>query len=78
MAKSKGPTDAAIIKAFQKLEEAGNVFMALLREDPERVFTYNTDASVEASKDNIYKGHSECRMMAVAAYNRQRAKGDID
>ena len=68
-----GPTDAALVKALQKLEEAGNVFMALLREDPERVFPYDTENSVRITKDNMFRGHNECRMMAVAAYERMES-----
>lgn len=69
----RAPTDAAIVKGFQRYEEAMNTALALLRIQPERVYEHNMQA-VGIAQDNFYRAHREYRVMAIAAQARIDAK----
>lgn len=61
------PTDAAIIKAFQKFEEAMNVWMAEYRNTPE-------DHDHDLDRDNMWRAHAAYRKRAIAAQERIDAR----
>lgn len=65
----KQPTDAAILRAFQKYEEAMNVALAELRNNPEAVFPTNTPA-VENAMHHLYLGQRAFNYVAQSAQQR--------
>ena len=77
----KTPTDAALMKAFQKYEEALNVALSLLRTAPEQsgIFDENDDDSfkqhvAETRTRDLYRAHRAFHGIALAAQARAEAK----
>ena len=80
----KTPTDAAILKAFQKYEEAWNVAMALLRTAPEKcgIFDDNDEDTfmlhvAETRTRDLYRAHRAFHGIALAAQARAEAKKGV-
>lgn len=65
MTNPKPPTDAAILKSFQKYEEGMNTCLAVLR----AATPYDAHAV-----NMVYGGHQVFREVAVGALNRQERK----
>lgn len=71
---SKLPTDAAIIKAFNKFEDAFNVADAILRIDPDRACLYGSLQEAEADRDILYQAHRVMHNLALQAAARKEAE----
>ena len=68
----KPPTDAAIIKGFEKFEQGFNVWMDEYRSSPE-------DLIHDMDHDRMWDAHTAYRKRALAAHARIEArKGDQD
>ena len=77
----KTPTNHAILKAFQKYEEALNTALSLLRTAPEKsgIFDDNDDDSfkqhvAETRTRDLYRAHRAFHGIALAAQARAEAK----
>ena len=77
----KTPTNHAILKAFQKYEEALNVALSLLRTAPEKsgIFDENDDDTfkahvAESRTRDLYQAQRAFHGMAIAAQDRIEAK----
>lgn len=75
------PTDAAILKSFQKYEESMNVALSLLRTAPEKsgIFDDTDDDSfqahvAESRTRDLYRAHRAFHGIALAAQHRIDAK----
>ena len=77
----KTPTDAAILKSFQKYEEAMNVALSLLRTAPEKsgIFDDTDEDSLkahvaESRTRDLYRAQRAFHGIALAAQDRIEAK----
>ena len=73
MAERKRPTDAKILRDFEKFETGFNTAMALLDTAPELVYPGNMQA-VGSARDIFWRAHREYRWIANAALERKEAK----